>query len=131
MSLLSSVGIGLLAVMLALVLKEAGFKGTKLFSVSSAVVIFIIAAEAAEELVLMLGRNADSLGISSLARCLFKLVGVSYVFGVSVDLCRELGEQAVASAVLTAGRVEVFLIGAPYLEELFTLALRLFEEGRA
>ena len=39
-----------------------------------------------------------------------------------------MGETTVANAVLTAGRVELFLVGAPYLYELLDLAVKLFEE---
>ena len=129
MSYLSAVGIGLLTAVLGLVLREAGFRGARLVSVCAAVVIFLLAAEGAEELVDILYKSADSSSLGSQARCIIRLIGVSYVFGISAEICREMGEQAVASAVLTVGRVEIFLIGAPYLKELLELSLRLFGEG--
>ena len=129
MSLLTPVGIGLLSTFLALILKESGFKGARLFSLLAALAVIFSLSEGLTEAVRLLGESANMAGASDGARSVLKVIGISYIFGLAAESCRELGESGIASAVTLAGRVEIFLVGVPYLTELLSLGAGLLGEG--
>ena len=68
---------------------------------------------------------ADRAGITDAASCILRVVGLGYVFGFTSEICTCLGEGAIASAVTTVGRVEIFLVAYPYLEKTIQLGLEL------
>ena len=119
---LDVVGSAVLMASLALVLREIGYRGAGVFSVISMVVILISSFE-------KLGEVINGLfNISSFSEALeekigiaLKIVGISYVFGISSDICRNLGEGGIE----VAGRVEILLISFPLVEEIFEIGVEL------
>ncbi len=108
---------------LAFLLRELGFRGAKLVS-SVAIVCTVSFA------VLGIGRLASGIEapyfggeLEEAALLLLKIVGISYVFGISADVCREMGESGVASAMLTVGRVEILLLILPTLRKIIGLGI--------
>ena len=120
------VGSAVLMASLALVLREIGYRGAGVFAVISMVVILISSFE-------KLGEVINGLfNISSFSEALeekigiaLKIVGISYVFGISSDICRNLGEGGIAKALEVAGRVEILLISFPFVEEIFEIGVEL------
>lgn len=117
----SAVGVSVIAAVLVFLLREMGFKGAKLVG-SVGVIILITFA------VLGMGRLTEGLDISyfgeevgEAALLLLKIIGISYVFGTAADVCRELGEGGIASAMLVVGRVEILLLILPVLREIIGL----------
>lgn len=49
---------------------------------------------------------------------LFKSLGISYISGFACDICRDCGENALASAAETAGRCAVLLLAVPLFSDL-------------
>ena len=54
-------------------------------------------------------------------------MGLGYVFGFTSEICSELGEGVIASAVTAAGRVQIFLVAYPYFEKIIKLGVELLE----
>ena len=129
MSALTPLGIAALSVVLSLILRECGFRGVRLFSAVSTLAIIFVLSEGVGTAVRMLGESAEAAGVGDGAKCVLKIIGISYAFGFGADMCRELGEVGISSAVLVAGRVEIFLVGAPYLTELLSVAVGLLGKG--
>lgn len=118
-----AIGICLTCAVLAFLLRELGFRGAKL--VSSVAIVGAISFA-----FLGIGRLASGLDtsyfgedVADAALLLLKIIGASYIFGVSADVCRELGEAGVASAMLVAGRVEILLLILPTLREIIGLGI--------
>lgn len=125
--MLKIAGAGLVAAMLAFILRECGSRSAKL--VSSVGIVVLLAASVGG-----IGRIVPSLGIPKLGSdaaegcaLMLKIVGAGYVFGTSADLCREIGENGVASALVVAGRVEIFLLILPVLREIITLGVEMLK----
>ena len=49
---------------------------------------------------------------------MFKSLGVGLAVKVTADVCRDLGEESLASALETAGRLEILLLCLPLMNEL-------------
>ncbi len=53
---------------------------------------------------------------------LFKSMGISLLSATAADLCRDVGEGAIASKLELLGRCEIAALSLPLLQELLTLA---------
>ena len=125
--MLRACALALLAVILGAVLSELGFKSKKLFSVLGALLIISLLGENVSGLIGRLCAFSEMAGIGDAAKCALKVVGLGYVFGFTADVCRELGEGGVASAVGIVGRVETFLVVMPYFEKTLELGAGLLK----
>ena len=119
--------LALLAVILGAVLSELGFKSKKLLSTLAALLIVSMLWGEVAHLVDKLGTFSEMAGIGDAAKCALKVVGLGYVFGFTSDVCREMGEGGVASAVGIVGRVETFLVVMPYLEKSLELGAQMLK----
>jgi len=108
----------------ALLLKSFGWRGTTVFT---ALGIVILLSE-----IPMFFKEAVSLseawqGLGDSCAAIFKIVGLGYLFGISSDICRELGESGIASALTLVGRLEIIAVSLPFISEIFSLAISLVE----
>ena len=53
------------------------------------------------------------------------MLGVGYVFGIVSDICEEMGERGISSAVINAGRIEIFLLIFPYFKKILEMGIGL------
>ena len=116
------IALSLICVFLALILKEIGFKGARLLSTVAMVAIIFAATEGIGSLRRLVFDAASVGGVENEAKCILKIIGVGYVYGICADVCREIGENGVANAVQVAGRVEILLISAPFIAEIISLS---------
>lgn len=126
MTVVRGAALGLLAVILSFLLREAGFRGARLVSLVGTVLILGLAVVKMDDIlgVLSLGGRVDGMG-EELGTVL-KIVGSGIVFGIVADAARDIGEAGVSSAVLVVGRVEIFAISMPYLVKLLDTVAEYF-----
>ena len=114
--------LGLIFAFSAVLLKNLGWRGASVFTSLGIVVILsemrniFPEIEKLSELWLTLGDG----GVAML-----KILGLGYLFGISAEISRELGEAGIASALTLAGRFEIIAIAIPFISEIFSLALSL------
>lgn len=104
----------LITLFLGTLLKELGFKGSKLVlllgvvSVIGATVIYI-----GKMLSFLPGLDEDTKKYSV---AMLKILGVGYAFGICSDVCTELGESTLAGAVCFFGRIEIIMLSIPFIK---------------
>ena len=110
------VAYALIALVLGLLLRELGFKGTRLIFVVGTVGIvgaaMLYAGELFGQIPGLDGQNREY------ATAILKIVGVGYVFGLCSDICSELGEVGLSGAVNLFGRVEIIALSMPYIKRI-------------
>ena len=115
------IGYALITVFLGVLLKELGFKGSKLVLLIGTISIIGVAALSAGSLFSMLpwldGDNGEY------AVAMLKIVGVGYVCGVCADICTELGECGLSNAVCLFGRVEIVTLSLPFIKRIIEKGL--------
>ncbi len=109
----------------AFLLRELGWRGVPAFSVLSLAVFMGFASDGLSKLLSELTGLSETANISFAAKEIFKIMGASYIFGICSDICSELGEKNLASALSVAGRVEILLIVMPYFLEIVRYAAEL------
>lgn len=117
------VAYAMIALILGILLRELGFKGSRLVFVVGTVGIIGAAMLYAGEIFAMLpgldGENREY------AVAMLKIVGVGYVFGICSDICLELGEMGLSGAVCLFGRVEIIALSMPFIKRMVEKGIEL------
>lgn len=115
----------ILALVVILLGKELGWRGAPLVAVS--VLLFAVG------LVLPTLKSVNNyysslfleLNLADISKTAIKLIGLGYLVGIVVDICREMGEGLIAKGVLIVGRIEIISIVAPYFFEVIRIGVSL------
>lgn len=117
--------LALVGVVSALLLRELGWRGVPVFGVVCAVGIISRVLPYLSSLGGFYAELASELGVGEVASAVLKVVGISYLAGITADICRDMGESAISGAVATVGKVEVLCIAAPYFLEIVKMGVSL------
>ena len=104
----------LITLFLGVVLRELGFKGTRLVTLLGTVLVIAISVLRIGDIVEQIPSVTGTGGKYTVA--MLKMVGVGYAFGICSDVCRELGEASLAEAICLFGRVEILLLSLPFIK---------------
>lgn len=97
----------------------------ELATLASAVAGILIVAYAVESLVPFLSFIRDiasSRGVESYFSLMLKALAISFCCKISAEICRDCGENSIASRVELAGKVGIVLISLPIIQQLFEIA---------
>ena len=103
-------------------LKNLGWRGAPVFAAVGMALIFGELVGFFAEIKKITG-SFEVVGEASSA--IFKIIGIGYLFGISAEICRELGEAGISSALTLVGRFELIAVALPFIAEIFSLALSL------
>ena len=122
-SWLKVVAYALLTLFLTFVLRELGFKGSRLVALVGTVTLLGVC-------IIYIGELIDKLPSLSAegeeyAVAMLKVVGVGYVFGICSDICREMDQTSLGSAVCLFGKAEILMICYPFVERIIERGLSL------
>lgn len=116
----SALGILLLGAVSALILKCFGFRGAPLVGVAALLLAVSCYGEALGEIFGIFSYLSDSSGASEYVSAALKVVGISYLSGISIDVCREIGEGGIAKGIALLTRLELILLSLPYIKEILS-----------
>ena len=126
MNILSIIGIGLVAAMLALVLRQARPEFAMLVSLAASVVILLLVCR---DIVPVIDQIQAMLDASSMPReyvsVLFRALGICFLTQVACDTCKDAGEGAIASKVEMAGKVLVLVTSLPLFQQVLSIVYSL------
>ncbi len=115
----------LIAAFVAVIAKELGWRGSGVLSVGCGALILLSAIEGIGELGSEIGVLSKVGELSELGEAALKIIGIGYIFGICADVCTDLGERSLASAVNFAGRIEILTVVLPYFKKILELGLEL------
>jgi len=70
---------------------------------------------------------AEKTLVADLFSLLLKALGITLLCKICGDICRDCGENAIASGVETVGKIELLILCIPLLEKILTSAYEIFE----
>lgn len=120
---LSLFGAALLLAVSAFALRELGWRGVPVFVTLGALLLLGEAISSAEGLIRLFLHLGEETGLTDTVRTVLKILGLGYLTSLTAETCRALGEGAVASAVVTAGRLSILLLAVPFFEKLLTYGM--------
>lgn len=124
MEVFQIVGIGLIAAILAVLIKEHRPEIAIQVSVVTGLIIIMLVifklASVLEQLQGLARRiNVDIVYISTI----FKIVGIAYIAEFGAQVCRDAGETSIASKIELAGKVIIMVLAIPILMALLDLII--------
>lgn len=113
----------LIALFLGILLKELGFHGSTFVTLLGTVSLVGVSVVSLGEIFSLLpdvgpdGREY--------AEAMLKIVGAGYVFGICSDVCSQLGQTSLSSAVILCGRVEIVALSVPFVKMIIEEGIKL------
>ena len=123
---LEIIGGALLLLACIFILRELGWRGVPVFAAIGSVIILATLGDSLSAVFTSVGELSSYVSEEYISAIL-KIIGAGYLFGISADVCRTMGEGQIAKTVEVAGRVEIFLIVLPFFEEIIKLGVSFFE----
>ncbi len=125
---IKALGIGLITVASALLIKSSRPEFSFLISLSGALIIFLICIKEIESyLSSFLGILFDAGFNAGYFSVALKAVGIGYITEFAADTANDSGQTALASKISLAGRTLLFIVALPVIKDLLSLAVRLVE----
>ena len=117
--------IALISVFCAVILRELGWKSGGITATFCALILFSLLAEGIASGVREIEYLTGLSGVSDLGKSVLKIIGIGYIYGMSADICKDMDQHTVASALSAVGRAEILLSVLPYFKDILELGLEL------
>ena len=104
--------IALLATVMILIIKQTRPELAVMVSVITVVILFLFSIDKVGQVVTLLNRLSESAGLPvEFLNIILKIVGIAYVTEFGANICKDVGESAIASKVQFAGKCIIIMLG--------------------
>ena len=125
MQLLQIVGIGIVATVIIIILRNQKPEIAVQASIVTGVVIFMLLASKLSAVIDLLGSYADRADIKPVYfTTVLKITGIAYIAEFGAEVCRDAGESAIASKIELAGKVTIVVLAVPIITSLLDLVIK-------
>ena len=117
------------ALVLSILIKQ--WKSDFLPFVRLAIALFfsVMIISAASPLILYLETLMESASIAEHATLLLKALGVATLTQICSEICKECGENGLASGIEIVGKIEILLLSLPLINQILSLAKEMMSLG--
>lgn len=117
MEIVQIVGIGLVATILALVIKEQKPVFGFLLAIVCGILIFTFLIDKIAEVIRVLERLAVQADINLVfLETILKIIGIAYIAEFGAQITRDAGQGAIASKIELAGKVLILVMAVPIVQ---------------
>ena len=115
------VGIGLMAVFLAMTIKNIQSEYALLISVAACMVMFTFCISRVEVIIGAFQQIQEQLSIhSTYIGIIVKVIGIAYISEFAANLCKDAGYSGIASQIEMFGKLSILAMSMPVLTALLT-----------
>ncbi len=126
MDIIQIVCIGIIAVVLASILKTQRPEIALQVSIVTGILIFIIVIVKLSAVIDFLQTFSKKADIdSTYINILLKIVGIAYIAEFGAEVCKDAGESSIASKIELAGKVTIVILAVPIISSLLDLVVKL------
>ena len=122
--LFSILGVGLIGTIIAVLLRQYRPEFALFASAAASILILMMAfrwlSVSLEEVHILLNRVPE---LSEHSKLLLKSVGICFLTQLSSGLCKDAGENAIATHIETAGKLMILAVSLPMFGQALTLVL--------
>ena len=116
------------AAMIAVVVRRGALEFALLLAIACVCAVMLFLAEPIRSLLYFLEELGDGSGVSQqLFLPLYKTIGIAFVVKLGGDLCRDVGETALASVVDLAGSLCALFVALPLLQAVLALVMEFMQ----
>ncbi|MGD8191551.1 stage III sporulation protein AD [Brevibacillus ginsengisoli] len=117
MEIVQIVGLGLIATILALVVKEQKPIFAFLIAIVSGIIIFYFLIDKISEVIRVLERLAVQADLNLVfLETILKIIGIAYIAEFGAQVTRDAGQGAIASKIELAGKVLILILAVPIVQ---------------
>ncbi len=114
--------IGLCGTVFSILLRKDRPEFSLIISISASFLIFIIAVPYLESFILMAEDITNQSGIKAdYIKIMLKIIGISYLVQFGAELCRDCGENSLASKIELGGKVIILSLTLPVIYKIFDI----------
>ena len=126
MDIFKIVALGVVASILTILIKQIKPEFYVTVLISSSVLLLIYILQYLSSIFSLLDTIVERTGIDrSLFAILIKIIGVGYLVEFGAGLCEDSGNSSIASKVVLAGKIAIFVLAIPIITTLFNLIIGL------
>ncbi|GMK37971.1 stage III sporulation protein AD [Paenibacillus sp. CCS19] len=130
MEIIQIVGLGLIATVLILVVREQKPIFAFLLAAFTGLFIFLYIIGRIDAVISMLEQLADQTGIPSIyLKTILKIIGIAYIAEFGAQIVRDAGQEGVASKIEFAGKVLILVMAVPIINVIVETVLGLMPPG--
>lgn len=126
MEIIQVVGLGLIATILILIVKEQKPMFAFLLAAATGVLIFMFLMGKIGTVVTELERMAKSAGVELIyLKMILKIIGIAYIAEFGAQVVRDAGQENIASKIELAGKMLIMVLAVPIIGIIIETVLKL------
>lgn len=126
MEIIQIIGVGLIGLLIAVILKEYKPEFKIYISIICGIIIFFIIGDNLKGFIDLVTRLSNKLNTNSqFIGILLKITGISILTEFAISICKDSGESAIASKIDLGGKITIIGISIPVITALLDTLLNL------
>lgn len=126
MEMLQVVGLGLVATILTLIIKEQKPMFAFLIAVFTGVIIFLFLIDKIASIINLLEKMAAQANLNMIyLETILKIIGIAYIAEFGAQITRDAGQGAIASKIELAGKLLIMVMAIPIITVIIETIIRL------
>ena len=126
MDIFKIIGIAIIGCVCSLVLKNTQSQYAALSILSTGIIVLIIALSSFSKVIISFQSIIDKTGVNSqVFSGLLKIIGIGYLTEYSQSVCDDLGCGSIGKKVSFAGKIAIFLLALPIIENLINVIVEI------
>ncbi|MFD1176244.1 stage III sporulation protein AD [Paenibacillus puldeungensis] len=126
MEIIQIVGLGLIATVLILVLKEQKPMFAFLIAASTGIIIFLFLIGKIGGIIKVLEDLAEASGVQMVyLKTILKIIGIAYIAEFGAQIVRDAGQESIASKIEMAGKVLIMVLAIPIISIIIETVIKL------
>lgn len=126
MDIIKIIGVGFVAVIIAVILKQYRPEFTIYVSILAGVIILLMLTDKLNDIINLINNIASKTNINTqYLKILIKITGIAILSEFAVSVCKDAGESAIASKVDVGGKVLIISLSIPIIQALLQTAIEI------
>ena len=126
MDILKIIGIGLIALIMIIIIKQHRPEFAVYISLASGVLILSLVIGKISGIITLLSNLANKSSINTdFLYLLIKITGIAFLTEFAVSICKDSGESAIASKIDIGGKVTIIAISIPIISGLLETVIKI------
>lgn len=126
MEIIQIVGLGLIATILILIVKEQKPMFAFLIATTAGIFIFLFVIGKIGSVISVLERMAESSGMDEVhLKTILKIIGIAYIAEFGAQIVRDAGQESIASKIELAGKVLILVLAVPIISIIIETVMKL------
>ena len=126
MEIVKIIGVGLVALILIIILKQYKPEFTIYVSIIAGAIILLMVMDKLYSIINLLSNISQKVGIGNeFLKIILKITGIAILTEFAVSICKDSGESAIASKIDLGGKIIIISISIPIITALLELVINI------